>query len=86
MEQDIIEAECQIAYEDEGARLRLAPTPLAFIPYPYKQQTVQEATLRKRSFKPFYRKIGGLHFISIGRLSLSFSIRSNASRAQHRKG
>ena len=60
MDQDIIEAECQIAYHQEGERLKRAP-------FPSYHHLNKPLTSRYRFFKR-----GGLYFIRFGSFQLSF--------------
>lgn len=55
---DVLEAESQLAYENEGERL-------ASVAFPVLKSY-------KPTVKPFYRKIGGLHFLSFGPFRVSF--------------
>ena len=62
------ERACQIAYHQEGERLSRASFPI----------------LRDYSptVKPFYRKVGGLHFLSFGPFRLSFCVVSHDNVAR----
>lgn len=86
MDRDVIEAECLIAYHDEGERLIAASAAMlanrqanrSRAPFPflrdYRELRSTKRCFLQESVKPFYRKIGGLHFLSLGRIRVSFCL------------